>query len=101
MHSTAASPIDHIGGPNTENFVTLAIWDLGLSPIAAEVDIWPSAVQKWRDNGYLPESELSGRTKYAEAIDRLSRGKWQKQKLLAVTRAFWTQRGKRKQGRTS
>lgn len=73
MPSQVASAIDHIG----------------LTPIANRFDIWPSAVQKWRDNGRLPESELSGRTEYAVGIEALSAGKFPADRLLAETREAW------------
>lgn len=90
MQSTIASAIDHIG----------------LSPIARRFDVWPSAVQKWRDNGYLPESELSGRTQYAAGIEEMSGGRFTAEIMLAETRAVWEsrvlRRGKRKRiGRTA
>lgn len=79
MTSAVASAIDHIG----------------LSPIARMFDIWPSAVQKWRDNQCLPESELSGRTRYAVGIEELSDGKYKAEDLLAETRAIWENRAPR------
>lgn len=73
MQSIVASAIDHIG----------------LTPIANRFNLWPSAVQKWRDLGRLPESELSGRTEYAIGIAELSDGKFPAERLLAETREAW------------
>lgn len=69
--------------------VASAIDHIGLTPIANHFDIWPSAVQKWRDLGRLPESDLSGRTEYAAGIEELSEGEYPAEKLLAATREAW------------
>jgi hypothetical protein len=74
--------------------VTRAIAHIGLTPVAKKFDVWPSAVQKWRDQGFLPESELSGRTKYAQGIEELSDGMFKADEMLAETRDAWQARAK-------
>lgn len=72
--------------------VTSAIERIGLSPIAQRFDVWPSAVQKWRDRGRLPKSELAGLTNYAEVIAELSEATDKpvtKEQLLRDTRTAW------------
>lgn len=91
MSSPTASVIDHIP-TESENEVTKAIEELGLTPVANFFGMWPSNVQKWRDNGCLPETDLSGRTKYAAGIERLSRGKYSAAKMLAASREVWAKR---------
>ena len=74
--STVASAIDHIG----------------LSRLAARFGFYPSAVQKWRDEKRLPQTELSGLTNYAKAIEELSEGQYKAKDLIAETRAAWKER---------
>jgi hypothetical protein len=73
MSNTVASAIDHIG----------------LTKVGNRFGIRPSAAQKWRDNGRLPQSDLSGLTKYAAGIEELSEGKFTAERLLAETREAW------------
>lgn len=84
MTSTVASAIDHIG----------------LTKVGNRFGIRPSAVQKWRDNRRLPQTDLAGLTSYAEGIEELSAGKYSAEKLLAETREAWEKtplrRGKKK-----
>lgn len=84
MPSQVASAIDHIG----------------LTKVGNRFGIGPSAVQKWRDNARLPQTDLSGLTSYAAGIEELSAGKYLAQTLLAETREAWVKtpvrRGKRK-----
>jgi hypothetical protein len=83
MTSTVASAIDHIG----------------LTKVGNRFGIRPSAVQKWRDNARLPQTDLSGLTEYAAGIEELSLGRYPAAKLLAETREAWektsARRGKR------
>lgn len=72
--------------------VTSAISHIGLTPIANRYGIWPSGVQKWRDLGALPQTELSGLTDYASGIAELSEGKYTKDELLRDTRHYWERR---------
>jgi len=72
--------------------VTSAIELIGLTPIARRFGYRPSAVQKWRDEGRLPMSELAGLTQYAQVIAELSESTDRpvtKEELLADTRAAW------------
>jgi hypothetical protein len=76
------------------NTVASAIKRIGLSRIAQRFDVWPSAVQKWRDRGRLPKSELAGLTNYAEGIAELDRATKEpipvtKKELLRDTRTAW------------
>lgn len=82
------------------NVVASAIDHIGLTKLGNRFDVWPSAVQKWRDLGCLPESDLSGRTEYAKGIEEESGGKYTAEQLLEATREAWAlrpvRRGKRK-----
>lgn len=72
--------------------VTSAIERIGLSPIARRCDVWPSAVQKWRDGGCLPRTDLAGLTNYAEVIAEMSEATEApvtKEQLLRDTRKIW------------
>ncbi len=73
MSSAVASAIDHIG----------------LTKVGNRFGIRPSAVQKWRDNKRLPQTDLSGLTEYAAGIEELCAGKFKAEILLAETRAAW------------
>lgn len=73
MSSTVASAIAHIG----------------LTKVGNRFGIWPSAVQKWRDQRRLPQTELSGLTEYAAGLEELSDGKYRAAEMLAETRKFW------------
>lgn len=72
--------------------VTSAIELIGLTPVARRTGLYPSAVQKWRDQGYLPQTELAGLTHYAKDIEELSDGKYTVSQLLADTRKAWEKR---------
>lgn len=74
--------------------VTSAIDHIGLSRLAREFGYRPSAVQKWRDEGRLPKSELAGLTEYASTIENLTGGKYRAADLLAETRAAWVRTAK-------
>ena len=73
MSSAVASAIDHIG----------------LTKVGNRFGIRPSAVQKWRDNCRLPQTDLAGLTEYAAGIEALSEGKFSAASLLAETREAW------------
>lgn len=82
-----------------ENSVTESIRAIGLTPLARRFDCQPSAVQKWRDDGRLPQSELAGLTNYAETIAELSRETKKPttiKRLLADTRKAWVKRAEEK-----
>lgn len=72
--------------------VTSAIEHIGLTPIAKRYGYRASAIQKWRDVGALPQTELSGLTDYAAGIAELSDGEVTKEELLRDTRAYWQNR---------
>jgi hypothetical protein len=69
--------------------VTTAIEKIGLSSIARRLGYFPSAIQKWRDDGRLPKSELAGLTNYADVIAELSEGSVTAEELLSATRLSW------------
>lgn len=72
--------------------VTSAIERIGLSPIARRCGYRPSAIQKWRDRGRLPKTDLAGLTNYAEVIAELSEATEEpvtKEELLRDTRMAW------------
>jgi hypothetical protein len=72
--------------------VTSAIELIGLSPIAKRLGYRPSAIQKWRDGGRLPKTDLAGLTSYAEVIAELSQDTKEPvtaEQLLRDTRAAW------------
>lgn len=72
--------------------VTSAIARIGLSVIAQRFGYRPSAVQKWRDRGRLPKTDLAGLTDYAGVIAELSAATDKpvtKEQLLRDTRAAW------------
>lgn len=72
--------------------VTSAIERIGLTPIAKRCGYRPSAVQKWRDQGRLPRTDLAGLTNYAQIISELSQTTSEPvtaEKLLEDTRAAW------------
>jgi hypothetical protein len=71
------------------NSVTSAIKHIGLSALAKKLGYFPSAIQKWRDDGRLPQSELAGLTNYADVIAEMSDGRFSAEQLLAATRAAW------------
>lgn len=74
------------------NAVASAIKKIGLSPIARRFDLYASAVQKWRDDGCLPQTDLSGLTNYADAISEMSEGEFTPAQLLDATREAWLKR---------
>lgn len=72
--------------------VTSAIELIGLSKLAKRLGYYPSAVQKWRDEGRLPQTELSGLTHYAETIAELSEDTAKPvtvDQLISDTRKAW------------
>ena len=74
------------------NTVTRSIELIGTTKVAQRVDLYPSAVQKWRDLGRLPRTELAGLTQYAREISLLSIETGEPvtvDQLLADTRTAW------------
>lgn len=74
------------------NPVTSAIKHIGLSPIARRLGYQPSAIQRWRDDGRLPKTDLAGLTTYAVTIEEMCDGKWTAEQLLGATRDSWLQK---------
>jgi len=75
--------------------VTSAIERIGVSRIADRCGFWPSAVQRWKDEGRLPKTDLAGLTNYALVISELSQETAEPvtvEKLLQDTRAAWAAR---------
>jgi len=74
------------------NTVKRSIELIGTTKIARRVKKRPSAVQKWRDQGRLPRTELAGLTSYAKEIAELS-AETEKpvtaDELLSDTRLGW------------
>ena len=81
--------------------VTSAIELIGLSKLAREFDYYPSAIQKWRDDGRLPRTDLAGLTNYAGVIAKLSKQTSRPvtaEQLLDDTRTAWEARPAGKPG---
>lgn len=77
------------------NTVTSSIELIGTTKVAQRVNLYPSAVQKWRDQGRLPRTELAGLTQYAREISLLSIDAGSPvsvDQLLADTRTAWEAR---------
>lgn len=74
------------------NPVTSAIEHIGLSRLGRRLKYRPSAVQRWRDDGRLPQTDLAGLTNYAEIIAEMCDGKWTAEQLLDATREAWVER---------
>lgn len=73
--------------------VSNAIELIGLTKVARGVKRYPSAVQRWRDKGRLPKTELAGLTNYASVIAEMSAETERPvtvQQLLDDTRRQWT-----------
>lgn len=72
--------------------VTSAIEHIGTTKIARRVKLRPSAVQKWRDQGRLPRTDLIGHTHYARQIAALAKEEGMQvtvSGLLRDTRKAW------------
>ena len=81
--------------------VKSAIELIGLTPVAKRFGYRPSAVQKWRDDGRLPRTDLAGITNYAAVIAELSEATESPvtvEQLLDDTRAGWKARPSGKSG---
>lgn len=82
------------------NTVKSSIELIGLTKVARRIGCYPSAVQRWRDNGRLPQTELAGLTNYAAVIAEMSGDAGKPvtvQQLLDDTRSEWT-RGEARAG---
>jgi len=81
--------------------VKSAIRLIGLTKIARRAKVYPSAVQRWRDDGRLPRTELAGLTNYASIIAELSKEAGESvtvKQLIADTRAAWEANPAKKPG---
>lgn len=78
------------------NPVTSAIDKIGLSALAKRFGFYPSAVQNWRDDGRLPQSDLAGLTNYADVIAEMSDGEYSADQLRDATREAWVLHQSRK-----
>ena len=79
-------------------YVASAIEHIGLTKLGNRLDLWPSGIQKWRDDDCLPQTELSGRTNYSAVIEEMSGGKFSAKKLLEHTRKRWSERWSERRG---
>lgn len=72
--------------PKDQNYVIAAIEKLSITDIANGCDVAPSAVHRWKKNGRLPRTDLTGETSYAEVINKLSNGEYSVSRLHDQTR---------------
>ncbi|OVZ98981.1 DNA-binding protein [Yersinia frederiksenii] len=59
---------------------------IGIPVVAKACRVSNRAVYKWLHNGFLPKTEFFGKTKYAQQIERASKGKHTADKLLQISR---------------
>jgi len=59
---------------NTKNPITKAIEILGLKTISDICGVKYQAVKKWEAKGYLPRTDWTGETSYAEKINSATEG---------------------------
>lgn len=69
-----------------QNCVTQALHELKQVEVARLCNVDPGAVTRWKKLGRLPRTELTGETKYAEVIAKLSKRKWTVRQLHEQTR---------------
>lgn len=74
-----AKAIARLGGPDNG----------GKRALAEACDVTYQAVNRWLARGYLPHTELTGKTRYAQAIARATRGKIPAKLLQTATRQGW------------
>ena len=68
-----------------DNILKLAIRDAGGTQIVATAaGVTRQGVDRWMHRGYLPRTEWTGETNYAEAIEKLTGGKFPKSLLLSI-----------------
>lgn len=63
-----------------------AISSIGSQKIAERCQVSVRAVYKWSERGFLPRTEYTGETNYAEQIEELSEGLYRKDQLLNLPR---------------
>lgn len=61
-----------------------AIKIIGLKQLAVELGISYQSVRGWMDRNRMPDSEYSCRTRYAEKIQKLTKGKVKQVDILGV-----------------
>lgn len=74
------------------NLVASAINQIGLSKLGRRLQCQPSNIQRWRDAGRLPQTDLCGLTNYASVIEEMTQGKYKAAELLEATRQAWIER---------
>ena len=70
------------------NKLSEIITELGVSLVARECGVSPPSVCKWRDHGRLPRTELTGETRYAQTISRMT-DKINTAEIKQITRDEW------------
>lgn len=68
----------------TPNLISEAISIVGLSRLARECNVTYQALRKWERRGFLPRTEWTGETNYAEVIEEATGGVVSRSALLAV-----------------
>lgn len=68
----------------TPNLISEAISIVGLSRLARECNVTYQALRKWERQGFLPRTEWTGETNYAEVIEEATGGVVSRSALLAV-----------------
>jgi ribosome-binding protein aMBF1 (putative translation factor) len=66
----------------TSNPITEAIEIVGLSALASELGITYQAIRKWEKAGRMPRTEFTKETDYSKEIERLTKRKVTKNRLL-------------------
>ncbi|MGG2139938.1 DNA-binding protein [Symbiopectobacterium sp. RP] len=61
------------------------IKSVGIPHVAKACGVSSRAVYKWLNNGFLPKTEFFGKTKYAQAIENISDGKYKASDLLDIS----------------
>lgn len=75
------------------NPITRAIAEVGgVGRLAQSLGVTYQAVRKWEGAGRLPRTELTGETRYAAEIERLTRRVVGAAELLTFTRRNWQAR---------
>lgn len=69
------------------NLISKAISIVGLSRLARECNVTYQALRKWERQGFLPRTEWTGETNYAEVIEEATEGVVSRSALLAVRHA--------------
>jgi DNA-binding transcriptional regulator YdaS (Cro superfamily) len=75
------------------NPITRAISDVGgVGRLATALGVTYQAIRKWERAGRLPRTDLTGETRYAAEIARVTRGHVSEDELLTFTRKNWQAR---------